>query len=186
MMRMPEVDLLEGAEEKMARTIEFFQRELQGMRAGRAHPALLDKVMVEYYGTATPLPHLAQVAVPEPRLLVVQPFDKGAVAAIEKAIQKGDLGLGIRVDGAVLRLSVPPLTEERRRDLVRQLKRRLEDERVSLRNIRREAQEAIKADKMLPEDDGRRLLDQLQKLTDRYARQLEELAIAKEHDLLQP
>lgn len=183
---MSESDRLESAEEKMARTIEFFQRELQGMRAGRAHPALLDKVMVDYYGTATPLPHLGQVAVPEPRLLVVQPFDKGAVPAIEKAIQKADLGLGIRVDGSVIRLSVPALTEERRRDLVRQLKRRLEDERVSLRNVRREAQDAIKADKTLPEDDSRRLLDQLQKLTDRYTRQLEELATGKEHDLLNP
>ncbi len=183
---MPDHAGLRGAEEKMTHTIEYFQRELQGMRAGRAHPALLDKVSVDYYGTATPLAHLGQVSVPEPRLLVVQPFDKGAVPAIEKAIQKADLGLGIRVDGAIIRLSVPPLTEERRRDLVRQLKRRLEDERVSLRNVRREAQDTIKADKALPEDEGRRLLDQLQKLTDRYVRELEELASAKEHDLLTP
>lgn len=183
---MPDHAGLREAEDKMGHTLEFFQRELQGMRAGRAHPALLDKVSVDYYGTMTPLAHLGQVAVPEPRLLVVQPFDKGAVPAIEKAIQKADLGLGIRVDGAIIRLSVPPLTEERRRDLVRQVKRRLEDERVSLRNVRREAQDAIKADKTLPEDDGRRLLDQLQKLTDRYVRELEELASAKEHDLLTP
>jgi ribosome recycling factor len=177
-------DVMQDAEQKMGRTIEFFQRELQGMRAGRAHPALLDKVMVDYYGTTTPLGHLGQVAVPEPRVLVVQPYDKSAVPAIEKAIQKADLGLGIQVDGSVIRLSVPPLTEDRRKDLVRQLKRRLEDERVSLRNTRREAQDAIKGDKTLPEDDVRRLLDQLQKLTDRYVHQLEEAAAAKEHDLL--
>jgi ribosome recycling factor len=177
---------IRDAEQKMLRTVEFFQRELQGMRAGRAHPALLDKVVVDYYGALTPLPHLGQVAVPEPRTLVVQPYDKSAVGAVEKAIQKADLGLGIQVDGSVLRLTVPPLTEDRRRDLVKQLRRRLEDERVSLRNSRREAQDAIKADRTLPEDDARRLLDQLQKITDRYVKQLEDLASDKEHDLLTP
>jgi ribosome recycling factor len=159
------------------------------MRAGRAHPALLDKVMVEYYGTPTPLPHLAQVSVPEARTLVVQPYDKSAVGAVEKALQRADLGVSIRVDGAVLRLAVPPLTEERRRDLVRQVKRRLEDEKVALRNVRREAQEAIKQAERareLPEDESRRAQEQLQKLTDRYISLLDELGAAKERDLLQP
>jgi ribosome recycling factor len=182
-------DTLAEADQKMARTVEIFERELASMRAGRAHPALLDKVMVDYYGTPTPLPHLAQVSVPEARLLVVQPYDKGAVSAFEKALQKADLGLGVRVDGAVLRLTVPPLTEERRRDLVRQVKRRLEDEKVALRNVRREAQDAIKQAERageLPEDDSRRAQEQLQKLTDRHIARLEELGAAKERELLQP
>ncbi len=182
-------ETLAEAEQKMARTVEIFEHELTGMRAGRAHPALLDKVMVEYYGTPTPLPHLAQVSVPEARTLVVQPYDKSAVGAVEKALQRADLGVSIRVDGAVLRLAVPPLTEERRRDLVRQVKRRLEDEKVALRNVRREAQEAIKQAERareLPEDESRRAQEQLQKLTDRYISLLDELGAAKERDLLQP
>jgi ribosome recycling factor len=182
-------DVLEDAEQRMQRTVEGFQRELAGMRVGRAHPALLDRVLVDYYGAPTPLAHLGQVNVPEARTLVVQPYDKSAVGAIEKAIQKADLGLGVRVDGDVIRLSVPPLTEERRRDLVRQLKRQTEDERVALRNIRRDAHEALKAlekDKAISEDELRRASEKLQKLTDRYVKELDELAVAKERDLLQP
>lgn len=182
-------DALQDAETKMQKTVEIFSRELAGMRAGRAHPAMLDKVMVDYYGTSTPLGHLGQVSVPEARVLLIQPYDKAAVPAIEKAIQKADLGLGIRIDGTVLRLSVPSLTEERRRDLVKQLKRRVEDEKVALRNVRRDGHEAIKAlerDKSVSEDEGRRALDQLQKLTDRYTREIDELGALKERDLLQP
>jgi ribosome recycling factor len=182
-------DVLTDAEQRMQRTVEAFSRELAAMRVGRAHPAILDRVMVDYYGAPTPLAHLGQVNVPEPRMLVVQPYDKSALGAIEKAIQKADLGLGIRIDGDVIRLSVPPLTEERRRDLVKQLKRQLEDERVRLRNIRRDAQDALKTlekEKTISEDEHHRALDQLQTLTNRYVRELEDLAAAKERDLLQP
>jgi ribosome recycling factor len=182
-------DVLDDAEQRMERTVEHFQRELAGMRAGRAHPALLDKVLVDYYGAPTPLQHLAQVHVPEARTLVVQPYDKSAIPSIEKALQRADLGLGIRVDGDLLRLSVPQLTEERRKDLVRQLKRQVEDERVVLRNIRRDAQEALKGlerDRQISEDEQRRAADQLQKLTDRFVRQLDELGAGKERDLLSP
>jgi ribosome recycling factor len=173
----------------MQKTVDLFSRELAGMRVGRAHPALLDKVMVDYYGAPTPLQHLAQVNVPEARMLVVQPYDKSAIASIEKALQRADLGLGIRVDGDLLRLSVPQLTEERRRDLVRQLKRQVEDERVALRNVRRDAQDALKElerDKEISEDEQRRGSEQIQKITDRYVHALDELGANKERDLLQP
>ncbi|MCL8208722.1 MAG: ribosome recycling factor [Actinomycetia bacterium] len=182
-------ETLADAEQRMQRTVEIFQKELAGMRAGRAHPALLDKVQVDYYGTPTPLAHLAQIAVPEPRLMLVQPYDKSIVNQVEKAIQKADLGVGIQVDGAVVRLTIPPLTEDRRRELVRQVKRRLEDEKVAVRNIRRDAHEAIKTaekEKALSEDESRRVQEQLQKLTDRYIRMLDEIGAAKEKELMQP
>lgn len=180
--------VLDEAEQKMRKTVEIFQRELAGMRAGRAHPALLDKVQVDYYGSVQSLSHLAQINAPEPRLLVVQPYDKALIPAMEKAIQKADLGLAIRVDGSVIRLTVPTLTQERRRDLVKQLKRRLEDEKVALRNVRREAHDVIKVgekDHSVSEDDSRRAVEQLQKLTDRYIHELDVLGASKERDLLQ-
>jgi ribosome recycling factor len=182
-------DVLDETEQRMSRQVEVFQRELAGMRVGRAHPALLDKVVVDYYGAPTPLNHLGQVNVPEPRSLAVQPYDKSAVGAIERAIQKADLGLGIRVDGDVIRLSVPPLTEERRRDLVRQLKRQVEDQRVVMRNIRRDAQDTfrdLEKEKAISEDEHRRAVDQLQKLTDRFIHALDELGETQERELLQP
>jgi ribosome recycling factor len=177
------------AEKRMDRTIEIFERELSGMRAGRAHPALLDKVTVDYYGTPTPLPHLAQVSVPEPRTLLVQPYDKSAVGSIEKGIQRAVLGVSIRVEGELLRLSIPTLTEERRRDLVRQVKRLVEEQKVAVRNVRREVLDQMKqAERVgaLPEDESRRAQDRLQKLTDRVTARLEELGSVKERELLQP
>jgi ribosome recycling factor len=189
---MAEWDLksaLSDAESRMQRTVEIFERELSGMRAGRAHPALLDKVTVDYYGTPTPLAHLAQVNVPEPRTLVVQPYDKAAVASVEKGIQKADLGVSIRVEGGLLRLLIPVLTEERRRDLVRQVKRLLEDQKVAVRNVRREVLEQMKQAERtasLPEDESRRGQEQLQKLTDRHIARLDELGMVKERELLQP
>jgi ribosome recycling factor len=182
-------EVLDNAQARMERAVDRFRHELAGMRVGRAHPALLDKVMVDYYGAPTPLQHLGQVSVPEARTLLVQPYDKSAVGAIERAIQKADLGLGVRVDGDVIRLSVPPLTEERRRDLVKQLRRQVEEERVVIRNIRRDAQERLhemEKDKTISEDEHRRALEQLQKLTDRWVRELDELGSAKERELLQP
>ncbi|MCL5967670.1 MAG: ribosome recycling factor [Firmicutes bacterium] len=189
---MAEWDLraaLADAESRMQRTVALFERELAGMRAGRAHPALLDKVTVDYYGSPTPLAHLAQVSVPEPRTLVVQPYDKSAVASVEKGIQKADLGVSIRVEGDVLRLAIPVLTEERRRDLVRQVKRLLEDQKVAIRNVRREVLEQMKQAERtgsVSEDESRRGQDQLQKLTDRLIARLDELGLVKERELLQP
>lgn len=181
--------ILDSAEAKMKKTVEIFGRELAGMRAGRAHPALLEKVQVEYYGTPTPLQHLATITAPEPRSLVVQPFDRGAVGTIEKALLKADLGVSVRVDGAVLRVTVPPLTEERRKDLVRQLKRRAEEEKVAVRNIRREALEELRAaekEHQISEDELRRAESEMQKLTDRYTKEIDQLAEAREQDILTP
>ncbi len=182
-------ETLTAAEEKMGKTVEIFEHELAGMRAGRAHPALLERIVVEYYGTPRPLLHLAQINVPEPRILVVQPFDKGSLGAIDKAIQRADLGVSVRVDGTLLRVSVPALTEERRRDLVRQLKRRSEDEKVAIRNIRREAVDTLKEGlktKAISEDDLRRAETEVQKLTDRYIKIIDEISETREKDLMTP
>lgn len=182
-------DILESAESRMMRTIESFERELTSMRAGRAHPGLLERVSVEYYGAVTPLQHVASISVPEPRVIMVQPYDKGAVSSIEKAIMKADLGVSVRVDGAVLRVSVPSLTEERRKSLVKQLGRQLEDEKVAIRNIRRDAVDQLKhaqKDHTISEDDERRGQNDVQKLTDQYIRKLESLAEVRERDIMTP
>jgi ribosome recycling factor len=136
-----------------------------------------------------PLAHLATISVPEPRMLVVQPFDKSTQSAIEKAILKADLGVSVRVDGALLRVSVPPLTEERRRELVRQLKRQLEDEKVAIRNIRRDALEQLKKElkeHLISEDEERRAQAELQKLTDQYIKELDQAAESRERDIMSP
>lgn len=182
-------DILKDAEMRMKKTVESFVHDLSGMRAGRAHPGLLEKVMVDYYGSATPLIHLANVGAPEPRVLVVQPFDKNAAASIEKAITKADLGVSVRTDGAVLRVSVPPLTEERRRDLVKQLRRQLEEAKVAVRNVRRDAVDELKkAQKAgdITEDADRRGQADIQRLTDHYIKELDELAESRERDIMTP
>lgn len=182
-------DILKDAASRMQKTVETFTHDLSGMRAGRAHPALLEKVSVEYYGSQTPLAHLAGISVPEPRILVVQPFDKGAAASIEKAITKADLGVSVRTDGAVLRVSVPALTEERRRDLVKQVKRQLEEAKVAVRNIRRDAVDSLKRSQKqgdLTEDDERRGETEIQRLTDRYVKDLDEVAERREKDIMTP
>ncbi len=180
---------LADTEEKMAKSLEIFERDLSGMRAGRAHPALLDRVLVEYYGVSTPLQQLAAISVPEPRMLVVQPYDKGATGAIEKAVQKADLGVSVRIEGTLLRVSVPPLTEERRKDLVRQLRRRVEEEKVTVRNVRREAVDAIKTalkNRELPEDEARRAETDIQKMTDRFVKMIDEIGESREKDVMTP
>lgn len=181
--------ILSDTEERMKKTVETFMRDLSGMRAGRAHPALLEKVSVEYYGAVTPLAHLASISAPEPRVLVVQPFDKTALNSMEKAIMKADLGVSVRVDGSLLRVSVPTLTEERRRDLVKQVRRQLEDAKVAVRNIRRDAVESIKrAQKSgdITEDEERRGQGDIQRLTDVYVRELDDVADGREKDIMTP
>lgn len=180
---------LKNTEERMQKTVEAFIRDLAGMRAGRAHPALLEKVPVDYYGALTPLQHLATVSAPEPRVLVVQPFDKSAVGSIEKAIMKADLGVSVRVEGALLRVSVPALTEERRRDLVKQLKRQLEEAKVAVRNVRRDAVDELKKaekDHLMTEDGERRGQTDIQRLTDQYIKELERVAETREKDIMTP
>lgn len=182
-------EILKDTQERMEKTVEAFIRDLAGMRAGRAHPALLEKVSVDYYGSATPLAHLAGISAPEPRVLVVQPFDKTASGSIEKAIMKADLGVSVRVDGAVLRVSVPALTEERRRDLVKQLKRQLEDAKVAIRNIRRDAVESLKKgqkDGVITEDEERRGQSDVQRLTDQHIKELDGVAENREKDIMTP
>jgi ribosome recycling factor len=176
------------AERKMKRAIEALQHDLSAIRTGRASPALLERVQVDYYGAPTPLNGVASISVPEPRLLVIQPWDKKLLPAIEKAIQKADLGLTPSSDGNVVRLVVPPLNEERRRELVKQVHKRVEEARVAIRNCRRDALEEIrKAEKEqhLPEGDVRRAQERLQKLTDSMIAQVDEVGRRKEAEILE-
>jgi ribosome recycling factor len=171
----------------MQKSIAFLHEELQTLRAGRATPALVEKVAVEYYGTPTPLQQVAQITAPEPRLLVIQPWDRQLVPVIEKAILKSDLGLSPASDGNLIRLQIPQLTEERRKELVRVLHKKAEDEKVAVRNVRRDALEHLKSAQkqgQVSEDELRRLQDELQKLTDQAIADIERASAAKEKEIL--
>ena len=180
-------DILKELRAQMKETIVSLRKDLARIRAGRATPALLDHVMVDYYGSSTPLNKLATVSAPEARLLVVQPFDKSTVGAIDKAIRRADLGLSPVSDGVILRLPVPELNEERRRDLVKQVRKDAEHHRVSARNHRRDANEMLKeaeAAKEIAQDDHRVAIDKVQKLTDETIAQIDEIVKTKEHEIL--
>lgn len=180
-------EVLTDAEQRMRATLDVFRRELAALRAGRASPALLDKVRVDYYGTQVPISQLATISVPEPRLIVIQPWDRSALPEIERAIQKSDLGLTPQSDGKVIRLVVPQLTEERRQELVRQVRKMAEQERVAIRNVRREAVELVREwerEGAISEDEARRALDEIQKLTDRYIELIDQALEAKEKEIL--
>jgi ribosome recycling factor len=184
---MPD-DVFGSAEHRMQRAVEILQRDFANIRTGRASPTLLDKVHVDYYGQPTPINSLATVSAPEPRLLVVQPWDRSTVTAIERAIQKSDLGLNPSSDGTVIRLTIPQLNEERRRELVKQVHRRAEEGRVAVRNVRREAQDDLKKQERehaMSEDELRRATERLQKLTDTYVGKIDETARRKEHEVLE-
>ena len=162
-------EVLTTAERKMARAVEAMERDFQGVRTGRASTALVERIQVEYYGTPTPLNQLASISVPEPHQIVIQPWDRSVLGAIEKAILRSDVGLTPNVDGTVVRLNIPPLTEERRKDIVRLVHKRMEDARVEIRNLRREAADALKKeerDGLVGADEAHRELDALQKVTD--------------------
>ncbi|GGI94581.1 ribosome-recycling factor [Alicyclobacillus cellulosilyticus] len=179
-------DIVKSAEERMEKAVSVYRRELVTVRAGRATPSMLDKVMVEYYGTHLPVNQVATVTAPEPRLLVIQPWDKSMLGEIEKAIQKSDLGLHPSNDGSVIRLVIPQLTEERRNELVKMVRKMAEEARVAVRNVRRDANdEAKKAEKSgeLSEDEVRRLMDRVQALTDRFIQEIDKLTAAKEQEL---
>lgn len=181
-------DVLKETGEKMEKTIESFRRNLTSVRAGRATPALLDKLRVDYYGTPTPVNQLATVSVPEPRLLVIQPWDKSLIAALEKALQKSDLGLTPSSDGSVIRLAIPQLTEQRRAELVRSVRRMAEEERVAVRNVRREAREWIEElerEGEVSEDEARRGQEELQQLTDRSVERIGQALEAKEKEIME-
>jgi ribosome recycling factor len=181
-------DTLNQAETKMKKTVEALRNHLGTIRTGRASPALVDHLHVEYYGTEMPLNQLANISVPEARALVIQPWDKGAIKAIEKAIQNSELGLTPNNDGQVIRLSIPTLTEQRRKDLVKLVKREVEEQKVSLRNVRRDAQGELKklvSDKQISEDELKRAQDQLEQLMTQYTKQLDQLGHTKEQEVLE-
>jgi ribosome recycling factor len=180
--------VLASIEPKMARAVEVMERDLQGVRTGRASTALVERILVEYYGTPTPLNQLAGISVPEAHQIVIQPWDRGVLGAIEKAILKSDIGLTPNVDGTVVRLNIPPLTEERRRDLVKVVHRRMEEARVEIRNLRREAAETIKREERDGEigaDEAHRELELLQKVTDRHVADVDTVGGAKEREVLE-
>jgi ribosome recycling factor len=177
-------ELLDDAEVRMGQAVEHAQGEFATVRTGRANPGILHRVTVEYYGTPTPLQQLATVTVPEPRMLVVQPFDPGVITDIERAIQSADLGLNPSNDGKIIRLVFPPLTEERRKELIRYVRNMAEDGRVSVRNIRRHTRDDLEG-LGESEDDVHRAEKKLQDLTDQYIARIDELLENKEHELLE-
>ena len=159
-------DILSEAEDRMKKAVEYLTKDLATLRAGRANPAMLDKVMVDYYGEPTPLNQLANITVPEARLLVIQPWDKSSMADIEKAILKSDLGVTPNNDGNVIRIVIPQLTEERRKELVKVVKKRGEEAKVAVRNIRRDANDMLKSsekEKMISEDEAKRGSEEVQR-----------------------
>jgi ribosome recycling factor len=180
--------IVNEAEGKMKRTVEVLVKELAALRAGRANPAMLDRVMVDYYGSPTPVNQMANVTVPEPRLLVIQPYDKTSIPAIEKAIMKSDLGINPSNDGNVIRMAIPMLTEDRRKDLAKVVKKRGEEAKVAVRNVRRDANdEAKKAekDRTISEDDSKKLLDEVQKITDNCIKDIDKIMQAKEREIME-
>jgi ribosome recycling factor len=181
-------ETLQDAEQKMKGAVSVTQEELGSIRTGRANPKLLDRVTVDYYGTHVPLRDIAGFSVPEPRLLVIQPYDRNAMAAMEKAIMASDLGLTPSNDGNVIRLSFPPLTEERRKDLIKLARERVEEGRVSVRNVRRHAKdtlERLEHDHGISQDDLHRAEQKLQKLTDQFVAEMDQLLEHKEKDLME-
>jgi ribosome recycling factor len=181
-------EILSEAERKMGRAVEVMERDFQGMRTGRASTALVERIHVEYYGTQTPLNQLASISVPEPHQIVIQPWDRGVLNAIEKAILKSEIGLMPNVDGTVVRLNIPQLTEERRRDIVKTVHRRMEEARVEIRNLRREAADELKRDERdgaLGTDEMRRQMEHLQKITDRAIGEVDRVGATKEQEVLE-
>jgi ribosome recycling factor len=181
-------ELLQDTESRMAKAVEALEVDLRTVRTGRASPALVDRVMVEYYGSPTPLNQLAVISAPEPNLLVIRPFDPASLGDIEKAIMAADLGLNPGNDGRLIRVPIPRLTEERRREMVKRVSRRVEDAKVSLRNIRRDTLDELRdyeSESLISEDDLSRGQDQLQELTDKYVQQVDEIGNRKEQDIME-
>jgi len=182
------LDVHKEAEEKMKKTISVYKDELMGIRAGRANPALLDKISIDYYGVLTPLNQVASVSAPEPRLLVIQPWDANTIPQIEKAILKSDLGLNPSNDGKVIRLPIPQLTEDRRKELVKIVKKSAENAKIAIRNSRREANDKLKKmekNKEISEDDRKIAEDEIQEMTDKYILEVDELTEKKEAELME-
>ncbi|MFN8521750.1 MAG: ribosome recycling factor [Chloroflexota bacterium] len=184
---MSDVDaVLQECERKMARAVEILKQDYLNIRTGRATPALLDKIQVDAWGATQPVNALATISVPEPRLLVIQPWDKTTISAIEKAIQKSDLGITPNSDGTVIRLALPQLTEQRRGELGKQVRKRGEEQKVAVRNCRRDADGELKKlekDGKISQDDARRATERVQKITDGWIKQIDESADKKEREV---
>ena len=181
-------ELLAQEETRMDKSTEALKHEFASIRTGRASVSLLDKVIVDYYGTPSPINQVANISVPEPRMILIAPWDKSMIGAIEKAILQSDLGLNPGNDGAQIRLVIPQLTEERRKEIVKVVHKKAEDAKVAIRNIRRDANDAIKKEekaKTITEDDAKDGLDQIQKLTDAKIKQIDQLKDVKEKDVLE-
>ena len=181
-------EILASADHKMGRAVEAMERDLGGVRTGRASTNLVERIHVDYYGTQTPLNQLAGISVPEAHQIVIQPWDRGVLGAIEKAIQKSDIGLMPNVDGTVVRLNIPPLTEDRRKDLVKSVHRRMEEAKVEIRNLRREAADELKKeerDGSVGTDEVHRMLEQLQKTTDRWIGEVDRVGATKEQEVME-
>ena len=180
--------VIKQTEEKMKKTLSALEEEFNTLRTGRASPALFDRIRVEYYGTPTPLNQVATISAPEARLIVIQPWDKAIIGDIEKAIQKSELSVNPSNDGKIIRISIPPLTEERRKEFVKVAKNMAEQSRVSIRNVRRDANDELKTsqkDGDMSEDDLKRAEDEVQKLTDKYVDEINTMLEAKETEILE-
>jgi len=181
-------DILKSAEHRMTTAVEVLGRDLQSVRTGRASPALLDRIQVDYYGAATPINGVANISAPDPHMVLVQPWDRGMLGPIEKAIQKSDLGINPTNDGQVIRLVLPQLTQDRRKELVKQVHHRAEEARVAVRNCRRDALEHLrKAEKDggVSQEDERRAQERLQKLTDTYVKRVDDVSKNKETEVME-
>lgn len=180
-------DIKKGTEQKMAKSIEVFKGDLQKIRTGRAHPGILDQVLVDYYGSPVPISQVANVSLIDARTLSVQPWEKGMGGKIERAIRESELGLNPNAQGDLIRVPMPALTEERRRDLAKVVRSAGEDAKIAVRNLRREANDQAKKllkDKLISEDDERRSLDEVQKLTDRTIAEIDRMISAKEAEIM--
>ena len=181
-------ETISSADHKMNRAVDAMERDFQAFRTGRASTALVERLSVDYYGTQTPLNQLAGISVPESHQIVIQPWDRAVLGAIEKAIQKSDIGLVPNVDGTVVRLNIPPLTEERRRDIVRLVHKRMEEARVEVRNLRRDGADHLKKEEKdgdLGTDEIHRELDALQKVTDRFTAEIDRIGAHKEQEVME-
>ena len=181
-------EIMNQAKEKMGKSREVYQREMIALRAGRANPQMLDRIMVDYYGTPTPIPQVGGVSSPEARLLLINPWEAKMIPAIEKAIQKSDLGINPQNDGKVIRLVFPPTNEERRKDLAKVARKGAEDTKVAIRSIRRDAIEQfkkLKKNSEITEDDERKAEEDIQKLTDKAIKEVDEVCAAKEKEIME-
>ena len=180
--------VIDTAKEKMIKTHEFYQRDMMSLRAGRANPQILDRITVDYYGSTVPLRQIANINSPEPRLLTIAPYDPKAIPLVEKAIQKSDLGMNPSNDGKLIRLVVPELNEERRKELTKVVRKGAEEAKVAVRSIRRDAMEQfkkLKKDSQITEDDQKKAEDDLQKLTDAQIKEIDKIAAEKEKELME-